>query len=115
MPGSRPVAPAVQGMAAGANKDPAEADRVRSRLTPDPELFNGQPVRLGNRQAAAPRTFILRTADKDSRATARTGACAPTARRVRLDPNLRGLEPGATHVVNPNDPRAAAEARLSLL
>jgi CrtC N-terminal lipocalin domain len=87
-----------------------------TRFQAAPELTNLQPVRLGNPAAAAlPRVFILCTADKNLEADPQTDSLVLAAERARSDPNWTVIEMDDNHMVNLNDPRATAEALMSLV
>jgi pimeloyl-ACP methyl ester carboxylesterase len=116
MPGFRTVSPDIVEWIRGSLKDPAVADWVLSKLTPQPLLTFLQPVRLGNPAAAAlPRVFVLFTADKDLAADPQMDPNVLAAERVRSDPNWRVVELADNHLAPINGPQLTAETLLSLV
>jgi pimeloyl-ACP methyl ester carboxylesterase len=116
LPGLRPVTPGIEEWIRGSLKDPAVADWVLSKLTPQPLLTFLQPVRLGNPAAAAlPRVFVLFTADKDLAADPQMDPNVLAAERVRSDPNWRVVELADNHLAPINGPQLTAETLLSLV
>jgi pimeloyl-ACP methyl ester carboxylesterase len=109
LPGFRVVIPGIEEWIRGSLQDPAVADWVISKLTPQPLLTFLQPVRLGNSAAAAlPRAFIACTEDPMAFST-------QTVERVRSDPNWRVVEVADNHLALINNPQLVAEALVSLV
>ena len=116
LPGFDVVTPGVEEWIRGTLKDPAVANWVLSKLTPQPFLTLLQPVRLGNPAAAAlPRVFVLCTADKDLQAEPQMDAFVLTAERARSDPNWRVVELADNHLAPINNPQATVDALVSLV
>ncbi|HEY5980976.1 MAG TPA: alpha/beta hydrolase family protein [Microlunatus sp.] len=83
-----------------------------AKLVPQPLATYTQAIRLGNPAAAAlPRAFITCTEDKDPAGD----VFASTATRLRTTPGWRHRELGGNHLAPINDPRATADALLSLV
>lgn len=89
--------------------DPTDFEWVMGKLAPQSLATYIQPLAVGNPDAARlPRAFIY-CAENPLESSTRT------AERVRSAPGWRVVELADNHLVNVNDPKATAEALLSLL
>jgi pimeloyl-ACP methyl ester carboxylesterase len=93
--------------------DPADQAWLFARLVPQPLATCTQPIRLGNPAAAAiPHAFVFCT---DSKGDAAEDPTVRNAATARADPGWRYRELAANHLAPIIDPRATAEALLSLV
>jgi pimeloyl-ACP methyl ester carboxylesterase len=112
-PGFEVVYPGVEEFLRGMTKDPADADWLISKFTPQPLAASSQPIQLGNPKAAElPRSYIFCTEEKG---TAEEDPLTRIAERLRSDPAWSFQEIAANHMVLVNDPQATSEALLSLV
>lgn len=112
-PGFEVVYPGVEDFLRAMTKDPADADWLISKFTPQPLAASSQPIQLGNPTAAElPRAYIFCTEEKG---TADEDPLTRIAERLRSDPAWSFQEIAANHMVLVNDPQATAEALLSLV
>jgi hypothetical protein len=90
-------------------KDPAVKEWLLAKFTPQPLPSWTQPIALGNPAAAAlPRVFIQCTETPIE-------PFITFATRLRTDASWRVVELADNHFAPVNDPRATADALLSLV
>lgn len=112
-PGFEIVAPGVEEWLRGMITDPGDADWYIGKMVPQPLAVESTPIALANPAAAAlPHVYIYCT---EAKGPADEDDNTRIAERVREDPAWTVIDLAGNHMVLVNDPRATAEALLSLV
>jgi pimeloyl-ACP methyl ester carboxylesterase len=110
IPGFEPV---DEGFIRAWTKDPAVADWLMAKLTPQPIATTTQPLEMGNPAAAAlPHVYLNCLEGKDDPTWAFT---VRAVERAKSEPGWRVVDLAENHMAPVNDPQLTVETLLSLV